>query len=671
MRLLKFIPIKLSIFLILGILTGKTFNFSILVASLLTLSSLALLAFLFKKSHSRKSLYFGSCALLSMVCVGILAVSLWQPKNWKNHYSHFENQDNNHYSLKIQEVLKSTNYNHQYIATVQKLNGKSTSGKILLSIPNDSLHAPLKVDNSLLALGQLKAINAPLNPHQFDFKNYMEGQGVYHQLRINKNSYLISKFYSPTVYGIASSLRAKIISKLRESNFPKDELAIVQALLLGQRNDISEETYSNYKNAGAVHILAVSGLHIGILLLVLQFLLRPLEFLPKGKQLKLALIVLILWGFALLAGFSSSVVRAVAMFSFVAYALYLNRPSNTFNILALSMFFILLLINPMLLFQAGFQMSYAAVIAIIWIYPLLQKLWFPKHLFIRKIWELFSVSVAAQLGVLPISLFYFHQFPGLFFISNLVIVPFLGILLGGGILVICLAMISTLPEFLVLAYSKLIQLMNSCIAWVAQQETFLFKNISFDAIQLVLSYLVIISFLILVVELKFKQMVFFLSTVLIFQIYTLSSSHLSNQKNELLLAHQTKNTVLLDKNGERLKLLARHEEATKRLVSNYQVAERIPLITHDSLRNSYTWFDKKIYIIDSLGILPKEKNIDFLILTQSPKINLDRVLDSLHPKKIIADGSNFKSYIARWRKSCSQKELPFHYTGEKGAYYFE
>ena len=671
MGLLKFIPIKLTLFLIIGILTGKIFNFSILFASVLTALSLLILGLLFYKSSSKKTIYFGSCAILTTMCIGILAVSLWQPKNWENHYSHFENQDYNSYSLKIHEVLKSTSYTHQYIATVQKLNGENTSGKILLSTPNDSLHQPFKVDYALLAHGQLNELNAPLNPYQFDFKIYMEGKGIYHQLRTDKRYYTVPKFYNTTIYGIASSFRTKIISKLREANFPEEELSIFQALLLGQRNDISVDTYNNYKNAGAVHILAVSGLHIGIILLVLQFLLRPLEFLPKGKELKLALIVLILWGFALLAGFSSSVVRAVTMFSFVAYALYLNRPSNTFNILALSMFFILLLINPMLLFQAGFQMSYAAVIAIVWIYPILQKLWNPKQAIIRKIWQLFSVSVAAQLGVLPISLFYFHQFPGLFFVSNLVIVPFLGILLGGGILVICLTMINAVPEFLIIAYAKLIQLMNTIIAWVAQQEAFLFKNISFDIAQMLLSYVIIISFLIMMAELKFKRVVFFLSSILVFQLYTMSSAFNSDQIDSLLLAHQIKNTVLLEKKGERLKLIAKNEQAAQRIVTNYQVAERINEVHVDSLRNSYTWFDKKIYIIDSVSVLPKAQNIDFLILTQSPKINLDRVLDSLHPKKIIADGSNYKNYIERWRKSCAQKELPFHYTGEKGAYYFK
>ena len=670
MNLLKFIPIKLTLFLILGILTGKTFNLSILTASIFTISLLFILAFLFYKRTSRKSISFGICTVLTMVSIGILAVSLWQPKNHKDHYSHFKNGQANAFEIKVREVLKTTAYSQRYIGEVQKMNGRTTSGKVLLSMPKDSLQTPFKVDHQLLIYGRLAKIKPPLNPHQFDYQKYMEGLGIYHQLRLSKNNFSQSKFYTSTIYGIAASIRTKIISKLREAHFPEEELSIVQALLLGERNDISEDTYDNYKNAGAVHILAVSGLHIGILLLLLQFILRPLEFLPKGKEIKLAFIVLILWGFALLAGFSASVVRAVTMFSFVAYALYLNRPNNTFNILALSMFFILLLINPMLLFQAGFQMSYTAVLAIVWIYPMLQKLWFPKNIILKKIWQLFSVSVAAQLGVLPISLFYFHQFPGLFFISNLLIVPFLGLILSIGIVVIALALANTLPDLLVIGYSKMIQLMNSTIAWVAQQEAFIFKNISFDGFQLVLTYALIIGLLVGLTKVTFRRVVFFLSALLLLQLYTYHARYTSSKCQQLVLLHQIKNSILLHKNGAILNVYSNNQNPTERLVTDYQVAERISKIYYDSLQNSYSLSKKKIHIIDSLGILPTANDVDYLILTQSPKINLERLLDSVQPALLIADGSNFKSHIYRWRKTCLKRKLPFHYTGEKGAFYF-
>ncbi len=168
---------------------------------------------------------------------------------------------------------------------------------------------------------------------------------------------------------------------------------------------------------------------------------------------------------------SPSVVRAVTMFSFVAYALFLNRPTSIVNILALSVFAILL-IHPMFLFQVGFQMSYAAVFAIVWIYPILMKLWNPRHWFLKKGWQLFSVSLAAQAGVLPISIFYFHQFPGLFFLSNILIVPFLGILLGLGLLVIILSAINMLPNSIAIFYNLLLKTMNDVVQWVGKQEHF-------------------------------------------------------------------------------------------------------------------------------------------------------------------------------------------------------
>ena len=184
----------------------------------------------------------------------------------------------------------------------------------------DSITQIFKVDDELIVFGKLDEINPPLNPHQFDYKSYLKGLGISHQLRLNTDTFFLMENPSTTIYGVVASVRSKIIDKLKQANFGTEELGIIQALLLGQRNDISAETYNNYKNAGVVHILAVSGLHIGILLLLLQFLLRPLERLPKGKTLKLIAIVALLWCFALLAGLSASVVRAVTMFSLVAYA---------------------------------------------------------------------------------------------------------------------------------------------------------------------------------------------------------------------------------------------------------------------------------------------------------------------------------------------------------------
>ncbi len=670
MHLLRFIPIKLTIVLIMGILVGHYLDLGIQLPIILTAISFCSLSYLFIKKTPRNSISFGLTALLATLCIGILSISLWKPKNQNNHYTHLNLDKSLTWKFKIREVLKSSTFSDRYIANALSTDEINTKGKILLSFTTDSTTKKLRVDDELLVFGKLSEISTPLNPHQFDYKNYLEGLGIYHQLRLYETNHFLDKNKSTTIYGIAASIRTQIIEKLKQVDFDSEQLGIIQAILLGQRNDISEATYNNYKNAGAVHILALSGLHIGILLLLLQFLLSPLERLAKGKTIKLVIIVILLWSFALLAGLSASIIRAVTMFSFVAYAIYLNRPSNTFNILALSMFFILLVINPMLLFQAGFQMSYAAVFSIVWLYPLLQKLWFPKNWIINKVWQLLSVSIAAQLGVLPISLFYFHQFPGLFFISNLLVVPFLGLILGMGILVIAIALCNSLPSFLANLYNSLIGLMNEVIAWVAQQEAFVFRNISFDIIQLVLSYFIIIAFITVFTKATFKRVTVFLVGIIGFQIWLFFVGYSANRKEILLAAHQTKNSILIYQTGNSSTIIAKDSITTKRIITDYTIAERVKNIDYSKIKNSYTFKKATLLVVDSLGIYSKQ-NTDYLLLTQSPKINLERLIDSINPKQIIADGSNYHSYIDRWRKTCLKRKLPFHYTGEKGAYYFE
>ncbi len=680
MNLLRFVPIKLTLLLVLGILLGRHLQPDIMLSVTFTVLLLMLLGFLFYwdkcitsfNTHGKNAVMFGIVVALTTISIGILAVSSTIPKNQPQHYSHKNFTGSHLWKIKVHEVLKSSSFSNRYVAKVLALQNKKATGKLLLSFSSDAGIEKLKVDDELIIYTELSAINAPLNPHQFDYQKYLEGLGITNQMRLRDTDFLAVKNPDVTLYGMAAKLRNHIIANLKKADFGTEELGIIQALLLGQRNEISAEIYDNYKNAGAVHILAVSGLHIGVILLLLQFLLRPVERLPKGITLKLVMIVIMLWGFAVLAGLSASVVRAVTMFSFVAYALSLNRPSSTFNILALSMFFILLTLNPMLLFHVGFQMSYAAVFAIVWMYPLLQRLWNPRNKIVRYFWQLLSVSITAQLGVLPISLFYFHQFPGLFFISNLLIVPALGLILGMGILVIFLALFNSLPDILVTVYDTMIRWMNNIVGWVAQQEAFVFQNISFDAVQLVLAYTILICAVLFFSKPNFKKGFALSMAVIGFQLWLFNTSYQTRQKETLFLAHQTRNSILLHQTGFHLSSMAYSDQRLERLSMDLQIAERITSIEHRPLQNSYYWHDKNLLIIDSLGVYPKNtSNTDYVLLTGSPKLNLDRLMDSIRPKSIIADGSNYRSYIERWKETCARRGIPFHNTGKKGAFYFD
>lgn len=631
---------------------------------------LPLMYWAYKKQHRDGFPYFEVLTLFVTVCLGVFVVGISMYRGMSHHYTELDLNKNKVWHLKVREVLKPNTFSQRYVVNIISVDSKNTTGKSLFSIPVDSTLMDLQVDDEFLVYAKPDSIRPSLNPHQFDYKNYLEKQGIQHQIKVDP-SFIIKRISGQkTLFGLASNFREDIISKLKQKNFGKEELGVIQALVLGKRDDISEATYNNYKNAGAVHILAVSGLHVGIVLFLLEFLLLPLERLPKGKTLKLITVVLLLWGYAFVAGLSPSIVRAVTMFSFVAYAMYLNRPTNSFNIVALSMLFILL-VKPLFVFQVGFQMSYAAVFAIIWIYPKLQKFWFPPNIIVRKIWQLLSVSVAAQLGVLPISLFYFHQFPSLFFISNVLIIPFLGLILGFGILVIVLALVGFLPQFLVDSFNWIIKMMNSIIGWVAQKEGFIIKNIPFDAVELILGYLIIIGLVVFLSKPKWKTALFVFCGVSIFQGWNFWNQVWVHQKEMVVLAHRSRNTLLLHQNGNSLSIITSDSANIGNIASNYAIAERIQKTDTLKLKNSYLIGSKNLFVVDSSAILPLEVCPDYLLLTESPKLNLERLLDSIKPKNIIADGSNYPSLIYKWKQTCKQKEIPFHYTGEKGFYVFD
>jgi competence protein ComEC len=425
--------------------------------------------------------------------------------------------------------------------------------------------------------------------------------------------------------------------------------------------------YQDYKDAGAVHILAVSGLHIGILLLIIRFFLKPLMSFRFGRNTSMIVALLILWIYALFTGVSPSVVRAVAMFSFITYALYLNRPTAAINILALS-FLAILLIQPKYLFQVGFQLSYSAVFAIGWIYPLLIRFWRPRNGFIKRLWKLFAVSLSAQLGVLPLCLYYFHQFPGAFLISAMLIIPFLGVLLGSGILLVLLASIKSLPDSLALVYNQMIRTMNELIGYIASQENFIIRQIPMDRPGLLLLFVIIILLVLSLQKKKFVYLCFLGISIAGFQGWNLYLLHMNGQKDEVIILHQVASTALLYQKGHVLSVMTNDSVKIKTLVENFELNRLIHSTKSIPVPNSFYLGQDQWLLLDSSGVLPPVKNhIRGLILTQSPRIHLGRILEQNCPDRIIADGSNYPDDISRWRSTCQKYGIPFYSTTEKGA----
>lgn len=673
MKLLNFAIFKITIFLIIGIIFGYYFNVSpsliIIICFFLLIISITF-HFLTRKQTGFSSL-LGLSILLLGFSLGILSTSLHHQIHFKNHYTKtatFQKDSLLPLKFRVREVLKPGNYYDKYVIDIIELNHTRVSGKSLLNVSLDSINPRLKVDEIYYSKTEFKDLIPPLNPHQFDYKNYLSKKYIYHQIFTDNSKLLRIDTKKHTLFGYAALLRENINLKLGDFNFKESELTIINALLLGQRQDISKEIYNSYTQAGAIHILAVSGLHVGIILLLLNFIFKPLNYFKNGNYIKLIVIVFILWSYAVIAGLSASVVRAVTMFTAVAIGMHLKRPTNVYNTLTISAF-LLLLFKPMFLFDVGFQLSYLAVLAIVIIQPMLEKLWKPKFKLIDFFWKIFTVTIAAQFGIIPVSLYYFHQFPGLFFLSNLVIIPCLGFILGFGILIIILGLLNLLPNFLASAFGLVISLMNDFVAWVSQQESFLFKEISFSLTQVFFSYLIIALFILWIKKKTFRSLIFFLIAIIISQVFFISKNYIQT-KNEFIIFHKSRKSIIGIRDNKTLTIHHNLESPNEEtILINYKIGEHINTIKYDSLRNYYLVNQNKLMVIDSLNIYNiKTFKPQFVLLINSPKVNLNRVIDSLKPELIISDGSNYKSYQERWAKTCEKRKIPFHQTSKKGSF---
>ncbi|MDD7913515.1 ComEC/Rec2 family competence protein [Polaribacter sp. MSW5] len=428
---------------------------------------------------------------------------------------------------------------------------------------------------------------------------------------------------------------------------------------------------SDYSRAGAIHILAVSGLHVGIILLILSWLFKPLEKLRKGKFLKTVFIILFLWMFAFVAGLSASVVRAVTMFTFLAIGMSFQRKNVVEFSLITSLFF-LLIVKPMFLFDVGFQLSYLAVFGIIRVQPKLYEIYKPSFLIDKKIWELITVSVAAQIGILPLTLYYFHQFPSLFLLSNLIIIPCLSAILIGGILVITLSLLGVLPQFLANVYGFVISQMNSFVSWISNQEEFLLKEISLSFLMMIALYVTIVFLTRMLIYFSPKKVIYFLISILFVQSVFVFENYQKKTKKEFIVFHKSRKSVIGIRGEGRLDVYHNLDSLSFQklnLIPSYKIGENVSKIIETNI-NAVFKFDKTpILLIDSLGVykLNQLKN-PIVVLQYSPKINLERLIRVLQPKQIIADGSNYKSYINRWEITSKKQKTPFHYTGRNGAF---
>ncbi len=667
-KILEYLPFYLVVSLIAGIyLNNKLVHFYFSTSEILIVVFF-LITLLFLSKRSLKTNLFSPILIISFICIGYLTAHFKDPKNRHNYYKNYKSTDKI-ITVQIKERLKSSKFYHKYIGKIITINNTPLRGNILINIKKEQAKV-LHVDQLIITKPDFKSISPPLNPYQFDYQNYLANKYIYEQIFLNNNEFQVLQKQEYTLRGIAESTRVSIEESLENQSFSAEALSVIKALLLGQRREVSKETLTNYTNAGVIHILAISGLHLGILLIFVNFILKPLSYFRYGNYVHIIIVLIILWSFAFISGLSASVTRSATMFSFLTLGNLFNKKTFSEHSIISSMF-ILLLINPMSLYSVGFQLSYLAVFGIIWIYPLLFNLWKPQYLIIKKLWQLAIISISAQTAVLPLSIYYFHQFPVLFLISNLIIVSFLGFILVFGMLIILLSVTNSLPELVTNIYNFIITKMNTFVEWIASFDQFVLNEISLNRTQTVLWYFIILTGIRNLYKFNKKTLIFTLSCFIILQLSFINEKKIIDMKNSLVVFHKNRKTIIGRQKGKIMTIHSKCEESQlDYIISPIKKNENLNVHIENQIPNLISYKKNILFIIkndDYSMINGLNKNV-IVLLSNSPKINLERFLENNAPKIIIADGSNYRNFVQNWQQTCNKRKTPFYSTEQNGAY---
>lgn len=635
--------------MILGIIGQDLLN-KIGIAISLLLSGIAVGGIYY--CHFRLKKFLKETVFLAGMSLGILAYNIHYEPNDSKHYLHKLSPEKTYSLVGRIEHIK----NRQVIVALQPTETANYRGKLVLYL-RDTLRENA-LGQAILFHSKLSPIAPAQNPYQFDYKRYMEHQGIYWQGYPTCYEIKDAPSFSPFIK--AKQLQGHLAATLSHYPFSKETVGVLKALVLGIRSDITPELYQQYINAGAVHILAISGLHIGIITYLLTLFIS-LVVPAHRKGVKIALLLVFLLTYAAITGFSASVLRAVVMFGGYSIAYLAESRRARYDSLLLSAF-ILLLCKPTFLFEVGFQLSYMAVLSIALFLPLGDKYRFENR-FLNFFWDIIKVSIAAQIGVLPLSLYYFHQFAGLFLVTNVLILPLLGIILSVGIGVVLLASIQLLPYWLIVCYEKALSLMNHIIGYIASVEQLVIRDVYFDTICLCLCYLAIVWAVIYLRARKVKFVYFFFLTLLSLQTYFFYLKYESGKKEQLIVFHQYKKTIIaLQQGREATFYLSDTLSVPHTLIKNFCTQQQVSNLHYKALENIVPFKEDFLTIIDDKFYLDTSYPTHYLLLRNNPKIHLEKFLSNIRPKMLIADGSNYLFIIEKWKYTCQRLQIPFYDT---------
>ena len=563
---------------------------------------------------------------------------------------------------------------------------QKTSGKVMFSFQKDSVGDTIHYGDLVEVHTSLTYVKPPMNPDEFNYKHYLEMNGIYSEAFVPKHSFhLTGRSDAPWPLCFTDKCRHKLIDLLNH-NIKGNAAAVASAILLGYRNDLSPSVVEEFVDSGTVHVICVAGLHVGIIIWLLNFLLLFLDNYKHGKLIRTLLLLSLVWLYALFTGMATPVIRASTMFSFLLVGRHFSRYTNSVNTLASSAFLVLLF-NPFQLVDTGFQLSYLSVLGILTIYPLLNNIFEPGNFILKKIWELTCLSASAQLSIAPLSFLYFHQFPNYFLITNLLVVPLLSIVIYVGVLFFLTSYIPYISVAITWLFQKSLLLMNTLVGQSNHLPFYVTRGISISYWETTLLFISIICLFVFFSYKTYRPLVLGLLSLLLFIGTNIYKNILHSKQQLFAIYHVYKHTVPAFISGKESVMpfsdvspsdfgyhVQYHfwEKGVKDTLTLRNDTSAVLLSGHMAVQYNFIQFNGKRYVFlrsnddlpDSLDKFP----VHCVIVSADYKAGMEALQNAFTFDTLIFDSSIAPSRLKKWKEQCAQLHISYYDVSKQGAY---
>ncbi|WP_183558157.1 ComEC/Rec2 family competence protein [Mucilaginibacter sp. SP1R1] len=655
---------------LLGIAVGINLNpaiyIAVLFACFIGLSAVFIILNLnYKVLALYKHRWIGGVLINSILLIGgCISVINY---NELNNPHHFTKQPAQYLSVRINNEPQLKNGLLRFTASAQQsINHSQTAavnGTLLITLKDSMAINRLQYGDELLVPATCTPIDPPFNPAEFNYKKYLAHQNIYYQLFLYPGQYRVLRHNTGNpLIAYALKLRQQMVAKFKQQLHAPDAIAVASTLILGYKADLSNDVLQAYSKTGTIHVLSVSGAHVAIIYFLLQWMLGFLNRYKYGKHLKMTVIIVLIWYYAMLTGFSPAVCRAAVMISMVIVGNTFVRYINMLNILAISAF-LLLLYNPLFITDVGFQLSYLAVAGLIILQPVVYQ-WFTfKNKWADKLWALCSVSIAAQVITFPLSAFYFHQFPVYFLVSNLLIIVPTMVIMYSGMGYLLFAWVPVLSTALAWVLEKSILVMNNALAVIEHTPFASIGKIWLTSTEHLLMYVFIFSLFYFLYDKKPWLLKLSLGCMLLLCISISLKRYQSANTQSVAFLNLRKNTGIVFKSGNNAFILSNLTNTDKNYsysVQPYLDSSKVSMATLYNLKqnintpylkkqgNLIQFYDKTILIYDAEQPniqLPKKLKTNYIYITGNPHTNLQQIGRNYDYQTLVIDGSNNNKLI--------------------------